>query len=53
MILIIILIIISFYLFWHFERVRKRKNARQHEGKREAFRNLLQSLQEQDAKKND
>lgn len=44
MIIIIILLLFSLYMYWHFEKRRKIRNAEHHREKREALMNLLSKI---------
>jgi hypothetical protein len=45
MIIIVLLILFSYYLFWQFEHKRKLKNMEHRRERQEAFYNLLEVLQ--------
>ena len=47
MIIIIITLFFSLYLFWYFDRKRKLRNAQHQREKREAFIELLGTLKQQ------
>ncbi len=47
MIVIILLLLFSFYLFWRFDQQRKLRNAEHQREKREAFMNLIGKLKKQ------
>ncbi len=44
MIVIILLLLFSFYMFWHFEQRRKIRNAEHHREKQEALLDLLSRI---------
>ena len=53
MIVIIISLLISLYLFWHFNNRRKIRNAEHQRQKREALINLLTTIRKKDTSDNE
>jgi cbb3-type cytochrome oxidase subunit 3 len=51
MILIIVLLLFSLYLFWYFDRKRKIRNVESQREKRDALQDLLQALQQDNKEK--